>query len=231
MTEILRMTGVSRVYPGPQPVLALSGIDLEVGAGELVTIMGPSGSGKSTLLSLAGGLEQPTEGTVAVDGTPLAGLGRAELARVRRQWIGYVFQQYNLVPLLSVIENVTLPLELDSWKPERSAAAAHDALVAVGMTDDAGSFPENLSGGQQQRVAIARAIVGNPRLILADEPTGALDSVTGESVMRLIRERVDAGAGAIVVTHYARLAAWADRILYLADGRLAVESAATERHG
>jgi putative ABC transport system ATP-binding protein len=231
VTEILKMSGIGRIYPGPHPVTALSGIDLEVGAGELVTVMGPSGSGKSTLLSLAGGLEQPTEGTVAVNGTPLAGLSRAELARVRRQWIGYVFQQYNLVPLLSVIENVTLPLELDGWKPERSAAAARDALVAVGMTDDAAAFPENLSGGQQQRVAIARAIVGTPRLILADEPTGALDSVTGESVLRLIRERVDAGAAAIVVTHDARLAAWADRILYLVDGRLAVESAAAGRRG
>lgn len=227
MTEILRMTGVSHVYPDPQPVTALSGIDIVVGSGELVTIMGPSGSGKSTLLGLAGGLEQPTEGTVAVNGLPLAGLSRAELARVRRQSVGYVFQQYNLVPLLNAIENVSLPLELDGWKPERSAETGRAALAAVGMTDDAASFPENLSGGQQQRTAIARAIAGSPRLILADEPTGALDSVTGESIMRLIRQRVDAGAAAIVVTHDARLAAWADRILYLVDGRLTAESTAT----
>ena len=227
MTEILRMTGVSHVYPGPQAVTALSGIDLVVGSGEFVTIMGPSGSGKSTLLGLAGGLEQPTEGTVAVNGLPLAGLSRAELARARRQSVGYVFQQYNLVPLLNAIENVTLPLELDGWKPERSAETGRAALAAVGMTDDAASFPENLSGGQQQRAAIARAIAGSPRLILADEPTGALDSVTGESIMRLIRQRVDAGAAAIVVTHDARLAAWADRILYLVDGRLTAESTAT----
>lgn len=227
MTEILRMTGVSHVYPGPQPVTALSGIDIVVGSGELVTIMGPSGSGKSTLLGLAGGLEQPTEGTVAVNGLPLAGLSRAELARVRRQSVGYVFQQYNLVPLLNAIENVSLPLELDGWKPERSTETGRAALAAVGMTDDAASFPENLSGGQQQRAAIARAIAGSPRLILADEPTGALDSVTGESIMRLIRQRVDAGAAAIVVTHDARLAAWADRILYLVDGRLTAESTAT----
>lgn len=231
MTEILRMTGVSHSYPGPQPVTALGGIDIVVGSGELVTIMGPSGSGKSTLLGLAGGLEQPTEGTVAVNGLPLAGLGRAELARVRRQSVGYVFQRYNLVPLLSTLENVTLPLELDGWKPERSGEAGRLALAAVGMTDEAPSFPENLSGGQQQRVAVARAVVGNPRLILADEPTGALDSVTGESIMRLIRERVDAGAAAIVVTHDARLAAWADRILYLADGRLRAESTAAEAAG
>lgn len=226
MTEILAMIGVSQVYPGVQPVQALGGIELIVHDGELVTIMGPSGSGKSTLLGLAGGLEHPTEGAVTVGGQPLASLDRAGLARVRRQSIGYVFQQYNLVPLLSTIENVALPLELDGWTSARSTTAAEAALAEVGMTDAAASFPEDLSGGQQQRVAIARAIAGEPRLILADEPTGALDSVTGESVMRLIRQRVDAGAAAIVVTHDARLAAFADRILYLADGRLLDETTA-----
>lgn len=224
MTEILTLSGVTHIYPGAEPVHALTGIDLTVNSGELVTIMGPSGSGKSTLLGLAGGLEHPTDGVVSVNGQVLAGLSRAALARLRRQALGYVFQQYNLVPLLNVLENVTLPLELDGWSAERCTAAGNEALAAIGMTDAAGAFPENLSGGQQQRVAIARAIAGEPRIILADEPTGALDSVTGEAVMRLIRERVDSGAAAIVVTHDARLAAWADRILYLVDGRLQSES-------
>lgn len=225
MTEMLALDAVSRSYTGPEVVTALSEVSLRLTAGELITVMGPSGSGKSTLLGIAGGLDRPTSGTVAVNGQPLAGLDRAELARLRRQSIGYVFQQYNLVPLLTAIENVTLPLELDGWSAERCAEAGRIALDAVGMTDAAGAFPESLSAGQQQRVAIARAIAGNPRLILADEPTGALDSVAGETVMRIIRDRVDAGAAAIVVTHDARLAAWADRILSLSDGRMLEETA------
>ncbi len=223
---MLILDGVSRSYPGAEVVSALTDVTLTVEVGELVTVMGPSGSGKSTLLGIAGGLDQPSTGTVTVNGQQLAGLSSAALAQVRRASIGYVFQQYNLVPLLTVGENVTLPLELDGWSPERCADAGADALAAVGLTDVAGAYPENLSGGQQQRVAIARAVAGNPRLILADEPTGALDSVAGESIMRIIRDRVDAGAAAIVVTHDARLAAWADRILTLADGRLLDETVA-----
>jgi putative ABC transport system ATP-binding protein len=220
MTDILKLEQVSRVYSGAQTVAALAEVDLTVASGELVTIMGPSGSGKSTLLAIAGGLERPSEGRVSVNGELIDGLGAAALATLRRRSIGFIFQQYNLVPLLTVAENVTLPLELDGWSAEDRATAAQQALAAVGMTEAAGVYPENLSGGQQQRVAIARAIAGTPRLILADEPTGALDSVTGETVMRIIRERVDAGAAAVVVTHDARLAAWADRILYLTDGEL-----------
>lgn len=220
MSSILNLDEVSRVYPGVQPVAALAEISLAVAAGELVTVMGPSGSGKSTLLAVAGGLEQPTEGTVTVNGEPIAGLSAAALAALRRRSIGFIFQQYNLVPLLTAVENVALPLELDGWSARDRAVAAEAALAAVELADVADSFPEQLSGGQQQRVAIARAIAGSPRLILADEPTGALDSVTGEAIMRIIRERVDAGAAAVVVTHDARLAAWADRILYLTDGEL-----------
>jgi len=220
MSSILNLDEVSRVYPGVQPVAALAEISLAVASGELVTVMGPSGSGKSTLLAVAGGLEQPTEGTVTVNGEPIAGLSAAALAALRRRSIGFIFQQYNLVPLLTAVENVALPLELDGWSARDRAVAAEAALAAVELADVADSFPEQLSGGQQQRVAIARAIAGSPRLILADEPTGALDSVTGEAIMRIIRERVDAGAAAVVVTHDARLAAWADRILYLTDGEL-----------
>lgn len=224
MTELLTLSGVTRTYEGAETVLALADVTLTVRPGELVTIMGPSGSGKSTLLALAGGLEHPTEGTVSISGRPLADLNARQLAQVRRREVAFVFQQYNLIPLLTVIENVTLPLELDGWSAERCATAGREALAAVEMTDAAELYPERLSGGQQQRVAIARAIAGEPRLILADEPTAALDSVAGESIMRLIRARVDGGAAAIVVTHDARLAALADRVLYLSDGRLQPEA-------
>src|SRR5690606_37169135 len=179
---------------------------------------------KSTLLALAGGLEQPTAGTVSLSGRSLADLNPGQLAQLRRREVSFVFQQYNLVPLLTALENVALALELDGWPTERCAEAGREALAAVGMTDVAELYPARLSGGQQQRVAIARAIAGEPRLILADEPTAALDSVAGESIMRLIRSRVDAGAAAIVVTHDARLAALADRVLYLSDGRLQPEA-------
>lgn len=226
MTELLTLSGVTRTYDGPETVLALAHVDLTVRTGELVTVMGPSGSGKSTLLALAGGLEHPTEGTVSLSGRTLADLSPRQLAEVRRREVAFVFQQYNLVPLLTTIENVTLPLELDGWSAERCAEAGRVALAAVGMADAADLYPERLSGGQQQRVAIARAIAGEPRLILADEPTAALDSVAGESIMRLIRTRVNAGAAAIVVTHDARLAALADRVLYLSDGRLQPEASA-----
>ena len=224
-TTILRLDAVSHSYPGPGgEVSALLGVSLEVAAGELVAIMGPSGSGKSTLLGIAGGLEQPTSGTVSVHGTTLGTLDRDGLAALRRREIGFVFQQYNLVPLLTILENVALPLELDGVGFEQRTAAALAALATVGLEGAASVLPENLSVGEQQRAAVARSIVGEPRLILADEPTGALDSVAGEWVIRLIRERTDAGAAAIVVTHDARLAAWADRTLYLADGVLEHET-------
>jgi putative ABC transport system ATP-binding protein len=223
---ILRLDAVSHSYPVTSgAVAALTGVSLEVSAGELVAIMGPSGSGKSTLLGIAGGLEQPTSGTVTVNGTPLGTLDRGGLASLRRREVGFVFQQYNLIPLLTILENVALPLELDGVGFEQRTAAALAALATVGLEGAASALPENLSVGEQQRVAVARSVVGSPRLILADEPTGALDSVAGEWVIRLIRERTDAGAAAIVVTHDARLAAWADRTLYLADGVLEHETA------
>ena len=222
LATALTLTGVSQRYPltnGTERTV-LADVTLRVAPGELVTIMGPSGSGKSTLLGIAGGLEVPTEGGVSVNGADLAGLSAARLATIRRRDVGFVFQRYNLVPLLTIVENVALPLELDGVGYEERTAAALAALDTVNLRDAADAFPDNLSGGEQQRTAIARAVVGTPRLILADEPTGALDSVTGEWVIRLIRERTDAGASAIVVTHDARLAAWADRVLYLADGVL-----------
>ncbi|MGA0566571.1 ABC transporter ATP-binding protein [Rathayibacter sp. KR2-224] len=218
---VLRLVGVSQQYGhGELAVGALSGVDLEVSRGELVAIMGASGSGKSTLLSIAGGLQTPTAGEVIVEGTHLSSLGASALAGLRRRSLGFVFQDFNLIPTLTAAENVTLPLELDGIGRRAARRAAKDALAGVGLQDRADAYPDDLSGGQQQRVAIARAVVGGRRLILADEPTGALDSATGEAVMRLIRSRVDAGTAAILVTHEPRHAAWADRILFLRDGRI-----------
>lgn len=221
MTETLKLTDVSHDYGhGGLRVRALDGVSLTVRAGELIAVMGPSGSGKSTLLGIAGGMEHPSSGEVIVDGTPLRSLNAQALAAVRRRSIGFIFQNYNLIPILTVLENVAVPLELDDWPRARALKTSRQALAEFGLLEVADSYPENLSGGQQQRVAIARATAGSPRLILADEPTGALDSITGESIVRLIRERVDAGAAAIVATHDARLAAWADRVLTLEDGHL-----------
>ena len=209
---------------GETSVSALSGVDLEVARGELVAIMGASGSGKSTLLSIAGGLQKPTTGEVLVEGRHLSTASAKELAQLRRRSLGFVFQDFNLIPTLTALENVTLPLELDGFRARVARRAGRDALTSVGLEDKLRSYPDDLSGGQQQRVAIARAVVGGRRLILADEPTGALDSLTGELVLRMLRSRVDAGAGAILVTHEARHAAWADRIVFLRDGRIVDES-------
>ena len=218
---LLELRAVSRVLgEGPTAVHALRGVSVAVAAGELVAVMGPSGSGKSTLLNLAGGLDSPTGGHVAVEGVELGKLSRGELAAVRRRSVGYVFQELNLVPALTAAENVSLPRELDGVRPRAARAEALEALAEVEMEELAGRFPDDMSGGQQQRVAIARALVGPRRLLLADEPTGALDSQTGEAVLRLLRARCDSGAGGVLVTHEARHAAWADRIVFLRDGTL-----------
>lgn len=222
---MLRLSGVSQQYgSGETSVTALSGIDLDVARGELVAVMGASGSGKSTLLSIAGGLQQPTAGEVIVEGGYLSSASPREVAALRRRSLGFVFQDFNLIPTLTALENVTLPLELDGFRSRVARRAGRDALGSVGLEERADAYPDDLSGGQQQRVAIARAVVGSRRLILADEPTGALDSVTGEAVMRMLRSRVDAGAAGILVTHEARHAAWADRIVFLRDGRIVDES-------
>ncbi|HEY0247719.1 MAG TPA: ABC transporter ATP-binding protein [Gryllotalpicola sp.] len=220
-TPLLALMGIAMQYgKGEASVTALSGIDLEVHAGELVAVMGASGSGKSTLLTIAGGLTAPTAGEVLVAGTYLSTLSAKGLAQLRRRTLGFVFQDFNLVPSLTALENVSLPLELDGWAGRTARSAGHDALRTVELDERADAYPDDLSGGQQQRVAIARAIVGERRLILADEPTGALDSGTGELVMRMLRRRIDAGAGGILVTHDSRHAAWADRIVFLRDGRI-----------
>jgi putative ABC transport system ATP-binding protein len=225
MTAILTLEEVSRVHgEGEAEVLALRGVSFRAHAGELVAVMGPSGSGKSTLLTLAGGLDTPTAGTVTVEGTDLGGLGQRERARLRRTSIGYVFQDFNLIPALTAVENVALPRELDGTRASRARREALAALDEVGILDLADRFPDHMSGGQQQRVAIARAFVGRRRLILADEPTGALDTGTGEDILRLLRARCDAGAAGVMVTHEARHAAWADRVVFLRDGLVVDES-------
>jgi putative ABC transport system ATP-binding protein len=219
MTSVLELLEVSRVHgAGATAVQALRGVSLHVAAGEFVAIMGPSGSGKSTLLNIAGGLDTASTGDVLVEGVSLAGMTRADLASVRRRAVGYVFQELNLIPALTAAENVSLPRELDGSSARKARSEALVALEEVDLTDLADRFPDELSGGQQQRVAIARALVGPRRLILADEPTGALDSVTGEDVMRLLRARCDGGAAAVLVTHDIRLAGWSDRVVFLRDG-------------
>jgi putative ABC transport system ATP-binding protein len=216
---VLELRGVSRVHgSGATAVHALRGVSLQARSGELVAVMGPSGSGKSTLLTLAGGLDGPTAGEVIVEGTRLGGLSVSRLARLRRRSIGYVFQDLNLIPALTAVENVMLPRELDGVASRRARAEALGALAEVGVAELADRFPDEMSGGQQQRVAIARALVGPRRLVLADEPTGALDSETGEQVLGVLRGRCDDGAAGVLVTHEARYAAWADRVVFLRDG-------------
>ena len=217
----LEFRNVSRTFgEGFAEVRALVGIELSVERGELVAVMGPSGSGKSTLLTIAGGLEDPTSGEVLVTGRPLAAMSRNELAALRRQSIGFVFQDFNLLAGLTAVENVSLPLELDGIPAKRARVVALEALEAFSLSSRADTFPDDLSGGERQRVAIARAVVGERQLLLADEPTGALDSVNGEGVMRLVQAACRKGVAGVVVTHDAQLASWADRIVFLRDGHI-----------
>jgi putative ABC transport system ATP-binding protein len=224
MTErrpVLDLEGVSKVYgSGATEVRALHDVTVTVSRGELVAIMGPSGSGKSTLLTIAGTLESPTTGEVRIEGHAVSDLSRNAAARLRRRSIGYVFQDFNLLPGLTAAENVALPLELDGVSARAARPRALAALDELGLSDRAGHFPDDLSGGERQRVAIARAVVGDRRLLLADEPTGALDSVNGEGVMRLLRAACQQGVAGVVVTHEAQLASWADRVIFLRDGRV-----------
>jgi putative ABC transport system ATP-binding protein len=217
----LELRSVSKVYgEGPNEVEALSDVSLVVDAGELVSVMGPSGSGKSTLLTIAGSLEQPTHGEVLVSGTPLSGMSRNDGARLRRRSIGFVFQDFNLLAGLTAAENVSLPLELDGTPAKAARGAAMAAMEELDLADRASRYPDELSGGERQRVAIARAVVGERQLLLADEPSGALDSANGEAVMRLIRAACQRGVAGVVVTHDAQLASWADRVIFLRDGRI-----------
>jgi putative ABC transport system ATP-binding protein len=222
---VLRFDAVRRDYhSGPTTVHALEDIHFEVAAGEFVAVMGPSGSGKSTLLALAGGLDSPTSGEVWLEGQSLSGRSSSELARLRREYVGYVFQDLNLISSLTAAENVALPRELAGESSRSALAAARTVLTDVGLADETDRFPDQLSGGQQQRVAIARALMGDRRLVLADEPTGSLDSNTGDAVLSLLKARVREGVACVLVTHDEHFAALADRVITLKDGKVTSES-------
>jgi putative ABC transport system ATP-binding protein len=219
--SMLELRKVSKVYgEGAAQVQALYDVDLWVDPGTLVAVMGASGSGKSTLLTIAGSLEEPTSGDVFVGGAPLSKMTRNDQARMRRRSIGYVFQDYNLLAGLTAVENVSLPLELDGVSGRKAQAEGMAVLEELGLADRASHYPDELSGGERQRVSIARAVVGDRHLLLADEPSGALDSANGEAVMRLILGACKRGVAAVVVTHDAQLASWADRVVFLRDGRV-----------
>jgi len=227
MTSALELRQVFKMYgSGPSEVHALSDVDLSVERGELVAVMGPSGSGKSTLLTIAGSLEKATSGRVSVDGVDLATTSPSERAQLRRRSIGYVFQDFNLLPGLTALENVTLPLELDGISGKAARGTGLEAMEDLDVAEHADRYPDELSGGERQRVAIARAIVGERGLLLADEPTGALDSVNGEAVMRLLRAATRRGVAGVVVTHEAHLASWADRVVFLRDGQVVDQTSA-----
>jgi putative ABC transport system ATP-binding protein len=225
MTAV-ELRGVSKVYgEGAGAVHALRGVDLAVDDGELVAVMGPSGSGKSTLLTIAGSLEQPSSGEVLVGGRALSSMSRNEQAALRRRSIGYVFQDFNLLAGLTAVENVSLPMELDGVAARAAQGVAMQALEELGLAEHAARFPDELSGGERQRVAIARAVIGDRQLLLADEPSGALDSINAEAVMRLVHDACRRGVAGVVVTHDAQLASWADRVVFLRDGRVVDQTA------
>jgi putative ABC transport system ATP-binding protein len=224
---LLQVRGLTRSYTeGERTRVVLAGIDLEVRAGECVALLGRSGSGKSTILNLIGGIDRPDAGEVWIGGTNLTTLPERERTLFRRQHLGFVYQFYNLIPTLSVEENLLLPLELNGWQAEAARKAATQLLTEVGLADRGGAFPDRLSGGEQQRVAIARALIHEPTLVLADEPTGTLDAETGRSVLelfnRLLRGR---GKTLLIVTHSREVTRFADRVLTLEDGRITSHAA------
>ena len=219
-TAVVVADEVTRRYgAGDTAVDALKGVSLEVGQGKLTAVMGPSGSGKSTLMHILAGLDKPTTGTVQIDGTEITTLKDSDLTKLRRKHIGFVFQFFNLLPMLTAEENITLPLSIAGAKPDE--AFFRDLIEKVGLADRLTHRPSELSGGQQQRVAIARALVSRPTVLFADEPTGNLDSTTGHEILELMRDSVDSyGQTTVMVTHEPRAAAIADRILFLADGQI-----------
>lgn len=222
MTPMLQLTDVMKSYgSGPTEVRALTDVSLTVAEGEFVAVRGPSGCGKSTLLHLAGGLEDPSAGRVLVAGSDLATMSPVERAALRRRQVGYVFQRLNLVPGLTAMENVMLPLELDGVGGSEARQRAAEALASVGLDHHLDRYPDDFSGGQQQRIAIARATVGSRRLLLADEPTGSLDTRSGDLVIQLLASLpAERGTAIVLVTHEPRYAAWADRVVSMRDGRI-----------
>lgn len=219
--SLLELHEISKTYgAGATEVNAVADINLEVDRGSLVAIMGPSGSGKSTLLTIAGSLEDPTSGEVFIDGASVQKMSHNEKAKLRRRTIGYVFQEFNLLAGLTAAENVSLPLELDGIGARKARAAGIAVLEELGLGERASRYPDELSGGERQRVAIARAVIGGRHLLLADEPSGALDQANSEAVMRMLLTACKKGVAAVIVTHDAQLASWADRVVFLRDGHI-----------
>jgi putative ABC transport system ATP-binding protein len=225
-TPALELRAVVKRYgAGLTEVRALTDVSITVQPGELVAVMGPSGCGKSSMLHLAGALEDPDAGQVLVGGRDLSTLSATQRAMLRRTDVGFVFQRLNLVPSLTAMENVMLPMELEGVSAREARERARAALVSVGIVEQLDRFPDDFSGGQQQRIAVARAVVGTRQLILADEPTGALDTMTGDAVIELMAGLpASTGAAVVLVTHEPRYAAWADRVVFMRDGRIVDEA-------
>ncbi|MCX6038837.1 MAG: ABC transporter ATP-binding protein [Chloroflexi bacterium] len=230
--SLIQTENLTKIYgSGETAVTALDHVGIQVKEGEFVAVMGPSGCGKSTLLHLLGGLDRPSEGGVSIDGTAIADMKDDDLTKLRRKRIGFVFQFYNLIPVLTAVENAALPVTLDGVKPAEARKRAAEWLERFGLGDRLNSRPDQLSGGQQQRVAVARALVAEPALILADEPTGNLDTRSGDEIASLLRQVTkEYGRTVVMVTHDPRIAAYADRIIFLKDGKV-VDETQLERMG
>ncbi|HVS04642.1 MAG TPA: ABC transporter ATP-binding protein [Candidatus Dormibacteraeota bacterium] len=221
MSQLIELNGVSKIYNGERGHAALDSVSLDIHAGEVTAVMGPSGSGKSTLLNVIGGLDRPTKGTVLVDGADLGRLSEAGLARFRRTTVGIIFQFFNLLNNLTALDNVTIPAQLAGIKPSQTRRRALELLERLGIASLRDQYPARLSGGERQRVAIARALINNPVLLLADEPTGALDSQSGDQVMAILSDLNRSGQTLVLVTHDERLArSAATRVVRLIDGAI-----------
>jgi len=230
--SLIQAENLTKIYgSGDTAVTALGHVNLKVETGEFVAVMGPSGCGKSTLLHLLGGLDRPSEGGVSIDGTAIADMKDDDLTKLRRRKMGFIFQFFNLIPVLNAVENASLPVTLDGVKPPEAKKRAAEWLTRFGLGDRLTSRPDQLSGGQQQRVAVARALVAEPALILADEPTGNLDTRSGDEIAALLRQVTkEYGRTVVMVTHDPRIAAYADRIIFLKDGKI-VDDTQLERKG
>lgn len=227
---MIKVTGLSKIYhEGQNRVVALSEVDLEIGQGEMVSIMGPSGSGKSTFMNILGCLDQPTAGEYQLNGEEVSGLSQRELARLRNQRLGFVFQSFHLLPRMTALENVALPLVYAGVSAAERCRLAKDTLVRVGLADRLGHRPKELSGGQQQRVAIARSLVNQPRLILADEPTGNLDSRSSEEIMALFQGMHQTGITVVLVTHEPDIAEFTERVVSFRDGKIVSDRPMTQK--